>query len=1275
MRRSRGPGNGDRDPSLAWVRAAAEDFACTGDRGTLFKLDPRRIVDQAGTRPRRRQLAEAMAWWHWYRYLALPGRSGLAEREAAISYFRRLRWTAPGRIPAPIKRECWAWRRPRPSRSKASPSQPSGPWPALSAVDLILTGFGSEEDARVAALERRLHRNGDITVVAELVECYHRMAGRTTDKRERAALATDIASALNTHARATGSEDAATQGEEALSDAISETPADDPHWISRLALSGAHQRQRFEQGVGAAALHAAIATFQQIAPRIWERAPPDLYVIELLGLALLDRHRIKGSLEDLLATTRAWCDLVDAAPPDRPEAVRWRRQRDECVRGLVTVVGVDAVDQLFTAARDPARLRRQLQWLARASTTVDPRSLQPRLEAARALVAALPGHHPDRPKALLLFSEVYHDHWDATANLDALIHAVDTAQLALHAIGPRHRLRRIGLTMFAEFATTRANLFSSQRLANEAVAAAREALALAGRGSRRRVDQLHTLALALDVLGFTADDPHPLRAAVRHHREILKRTSRRGEDYPKRLCNLATSLQRLHSRHRDPALIDEAVAVSRLALTASATTHAIEPLLLMNLGSALASQAEAGQGGEPLIEATQVLRTAIGQVPPEHPDRHRVSGALGRVLHMRYTLDGDAGCLVESAALARQVLAAIRVDHPWRPQSALDLARALADLSQRREQAAAAGADDLRKEALALYRAVTESSATPRQVRLWAAREQLELAQADGDPEAAQRSLVNALAEVSTLTDRELTGLERIRALGRLEGLGVEAAAAALAGGTPERAVETLERSRAVLFQDALGIHSGWTRLQREAPDLAAELATVEEAFAMTDFVSHHSTLEIQVRKRPEAGARSRRRDGWSKPTVVDVHSEVAEDTRRLAAQRQRIVARVRALPGFAGFLDPPRLASLRPALAGATVVVLNPHRRGADALLIPGQPAEPVMHLPLPGVTRELVEQRVERLRSAVAGATDPAWSFPQRQAAQEAIHEILEWLWDRVTGPVLDRIAPPGTGHPGGQRVWWCPAGAFAQLPLHAAGHHRDTGAGVPRTVFDRVVFSYTPTVAALAHTRGRSPGPAGARPALVVAVAEAKGAPPLPQVEAEAQQLAQLLPGCTVVRGPQANLDRIDDALRTHPVAHFACHGRADASISTLFRSGLLLSDRHRLTPAHVHSLQLASAELAFLSACDSAAPDRRLPDQSLHLAAAFHLAGFRSVIGTLWRTPDSPRIAEAFYTALTAGGARPPDPSVAPTALNEVLRRTRDEFVAVPTRWAGHIHVGA
>ncbi len=122
------------------------------------------------------------------------------------------------------------------------------------------------------------------------------------------------------------------------------------------------------------------------------------------------------------------------------------------------------------------------------------------------------------------------------------------------------------------------------------------------------------------------------------------------------------------------------------------------------------------------------------------------------------------------------------------------------------------------------------------------------------------------------------------------------------------------------------------------------------------------------------------------------------------------------------------------------------------------------------------------------------------------------------------------------------------------------------------------------------------------------------------------------------------------------------------------GLHLADGQTLSASHLQGVRAEDGDLAFLSACDTARPHSGVPDEPLHMTAAFLLAGFRSVIGTLWTTPDTTHLARAVYADLTRDGQQQADTTRAAEALNRAVRELRDRYPAVPTRWAGHLHTG-
>jgi CHAT domain-containing protein len=102
--------------------------------------------------------------------------------------------------------------------------------------------------------------------------------------------------------------------------------------------------------------------------------------------------------------------------------------------------------------------------------------------------------------------------------------------------------------------------------------------------------------------------------------------------------------------------------------------------------------------------------------------------------------------------------------------------------------------------------------------------------------------------------------------------------------------------------------------------------------------------------------------------------------------------------------------------------------------------------------------------------------------------------------------------------------------------------------------------------------------------------------------------------------------------------------------------------------------AGADLAYLSACRTAAGGQVLPDEAIHLTAALQLTGYRHVIGSQWAVSDrvAAQVADDVYAGLTAGGS--PDASGAARALDAALLRVRAQHPDRPELWASLVHTG-
>ncbi|KAF8918549.1 CHAT domain-containing protein [Mucidula mucida] len=144
------------------------------------------------------------------------------------------------------------------------------------------------------------------------------------------------------------------------------------------------------------------------------------------------------------------------------------------------------------------------------------------------------------------------------------------------------------------------------------------------------------------------------------------------------------------------------------------------------------------------------------------------------------------------------------------------------------------------------------------------------------------------------------------------------------------------------------------------------------------------------------------------------------------------------------------------------------------------------------------------------------------------------------------------------------------------------------------------------------------------------------------------------------------------------HFACHGQQ--SIDNPVDSALLLSGQEKLKLSDIASVDLPDAELAFLSACQTAMGDDTLPAESLHLAAGMLLAGFRGVIATLWsiQDRDAPRVAHDVYGYMLreGDGRKSEDGSdEAAVALHRAVGRLRDQVGETSfLSWVPWVHFG-
>jgi CHAT domain-containing protein len=678
----------------------------------------------------------------------------------------------------------------------------------------------------------------------------------------------------------------------------------------------------------------------------------------------------------------------------------------------------------------------------------------------------------------------------------------------------------------------------------------------------------------------------------------------------------------------DEALTDEAIAVAWQALERTPQSSAAYPGLLRALASMLTTK------------ALRVL-TPSPLGPRGRPRRLR---DWPREWKKRYS----AGLL---AMKAQELLEeAVRSDPDSYASYAAELGHVLllhATLRKSRR---------VQDEAASCFRTTALSESTPPDLRLSAARRWGLVLAVTQDWSGATDAYALAIDLLPQLAPRSLRRVDQEHGLSTVSGLAADAAACAVRAGRPMDAVRLFEDGRGVLWAQELEERDESTRLREREPDLANRFERLRE------LLGHSGTDMVPGPTLTESF-------GWRAVSDPPTPGAAADARRRLIDDWRAVLAEIRALPGFADFLNGPeqRGMPLHPGVDGP-VALLSASTHGGSALLL--HPDGHVDPLPLPLLTDRATSEKASAFLLALEVLHQPDVSLRDQKTAQDTVRATLAWLWTAVVAPVLDRLgftrAAPTHLLP---RIWCSPSGLLSCFPLHAA--MSDTG----ERALDRAVFSYTSTARALRRAQAvPQPADADAR-VLVVAMPETPGELPLPAAVDEARSLVRSF-GATELIGSAATHDAVRSALPSHGIVHFACHGRYDPAHPA--KSQLLLHDHQTrpFTVRDVSRLHLPRARLAYLSACSTASFTGALVDEAIHLAAAFQSAGFPQVIGTLWPVADAiaAEVCEATYTHLRTSHGGALEIGQAARALHGAIRELSDRYPAAPSLWAAYLHVG-
>ena len=717
------------------------------------------------------------------------------------------------------------------------------------------------------------------------------------------------------------------------------------------------------------------------------------------------------------------------------------------------------------------------------------------------------------------------------------------------------------------------------------------------------------------------------------------------------LNNLSISFHSRYGMSGSKDDLDGAISLSEEAVALTTIGHPDMAMRLSNLGAQLHSRFQESKSLDDLHRSIVTTEKAIGATPDGHISRGAELSKLGLALDSIYEVTGSIDELDRAIAMKTQGIDATPHNHPHRTVRLVSLGLSLERRFRKTEK------KEDQDRALALYEQGLAIATAPPSLRIIAALYASRLSIA-ADTNLAKPFLRAAIELMPFVSPRALHQSDKQRNISRFAGITAQAVSVFLeCGDSPYDALQYLELGRGVIAALQLEIRSNISDLKVSHPNLAQQFETIRYQLdhAIPEAAQTDQNLEYQYRL-------------------------------ALSKQVDSLLYEIRQLEGFHRFLLGPTEQEIKDMAEDGAIVIFNVSDIRSDALIVS---RGNIGSLPLPALKYTDLEAYSRQLLHSIETVNQNKYAKVKRE-----MNQVLKWLWDVAAEPVLNELgftqnlSETGPETSVWPRVWWVGSGLLSIMPIHAAGYHN---VDPPRSTLDRVISSYIPTVKSLSYAREREweerKDPVRQQKTMLIAMPQTPDKGELPFAEKEVQELLKLFPlsfRTTVVQTPTR--ETVLSVLGEHQIVHFACHGmlsRTDPS-----QSALLLADwkTSPLTVAQLTAITLPNPQLAFLSACHTAnSKDLNLLDESISLSSAILLAGYPSVVATLWRISDnrSVEVARDVYMRMLQGDEL--ETRLSAEGLHHAVRRLREATRTIPgfvrraqssdpLVWAPYIHLG-
>ncbi|CAE6451635.1 hypothetical protein ACGC1H_002463 [Rhizoctonia solani] len=1090
---------------------------------------------------------------------------------------------------------------------------------------------------------------------------------------------------------------------ESISRTLSHTPDDDPDMRDWLAYLGDAHRKRYDllqelDDIQKMIEYTAIAV--SLTPDEDENMP---LLLSALGSAYAQRFQQLGEVNDIekaLEYTSLSVALIPNDHPDLPRrlinlAISYRERYERL--GEPEDIGKAIGHSSQAIAATPDDHPSLINWFGELGAAYGQRfqrmgdldDLANAIEHQTCGLALAPDGHPHLPILLGNLATCYSLRFQRLGLLDDLEKAIEYESRALDLSPDDHRLLS---TMFTNLGVSYNHRFEHLGELNDlekAIEYEHRALALTADGHPQLSGRLVNLGISYNNRFQRLGELDNIEKAIEYQSRALALTPDGHPDMSSRLEILGKSHSTRFQRLGELDDIEKAIEYQSRALTLTHADHPHLSLRLANLGVSHRYRYERIGELKDLEKAIEYESCAVELAPENPSDFSTMLTNLGLSHKKRFELLGELDDLEKAMEYDLRALALMPDGHPQLPGRLVNLGGshgyrfkllgALSDLEKDIECQTCAlelTSDDHPslclihcnlalahvwyydrtidsshlEDSLHSFRVASKSAAgAPRDrfhfARRWAIH-------ASGhtilNPIEAYQTAIDLLPQFIWLG---ATTNQRYQDLLEAQTLAIDAAAAAVISADYALALEWLEHARCIVWNQNLMLRSPLDQLEMVHPALAVRLQTIANEL-------HRASSESREFRTLSSGSVTT--------------EEVGQQHRRLAKEYNELLMHVRRLPGFEDFLQPIKVSELVCAARNGPIIAINCHDDRCDALVILPKHKN-VAHIPLPNFTakkardaRAMIEASLKR-----QGLRERGVRLRREPGEKDGFGSALAMLWNDLVKPTLDFLGYTNTvavEHL--PHITWCPTGAASFLPLHAAGDYDQPHS----RIFDYVISSYTPTLTALlACTPSTLSSDSRV---LAVGQQATPGQNPLPGTMTELKHVRSHVGNKAVYSQlieAQATPPVVLDAMERHDWVHLACHAHQNVNDPT--KSGFFLHEG-TLDLAAINRRSFNKKGLAFLSACQTATGDEALPDEAVHLASGMLMAGYSSVIATMWSVvdEDAPFVADKVYSQLMVEGKI--GNGEAGKALHNAVAGLREKVGEKKFgRWVPYIHIGS